>query len=206
MESKFPQKFSYFLTRNNNWSVIQYQNANSLFNSRTIINRGDFSVNKEIIYPRNEVLHNFSNGPGDWEGKGLETNPSQSTEFIVKSTNSLKAGISYIGPKQYSLLTRKPLPFNIIGRRQLTVYTRLAAWTSQNYGKMTAKFYLSTGARGWRDEGESEVRSNATTVLSLNLCKSSAEELNDIEEIGVFYQSSGEGGRSAIYLSSVFVE
>jgi hypothetical protein len=71
---------------------------------------------------------------------------------------------------------------------------------------MTAKFYLKTGSTGWKDEGEVPLNSNTATAMSLNLCPFSLAELNDIKEIGVFYQSYAEGGRSAIYLSSIFVE
>ena len=215
VQSVFP-RVAYFLAWNDGWSPVRNRNAFAFLNSPQIINRGQITINggtntgptsSGASSSLNTVLFNFSNGVGEWKGSNVIGGPWQSNEFIVKSTESLKADIQLSAGGRYVLYTQQKSAFNLNGRKKLTAQARVASWGFSNNGKISAKLYIKTGsAWKWYDSGEVELNNNSATTLSLNLNKISSGELNDVQEIGVEYVSNAYGSNTAIYLSYISVE
>ncbi len=133
--------------------------------------------------------------------------PWQSNEFVVKSTESLKADIQLTANGRYALYTQQKSAFRLSGRKKLIAQARVASWGFANNGQITAKLYIKTGSSWkWYDSGSVPLNNYAATAIVLNLSQIPSGELNDVQEIGVEYTSNANGSNSAIYLSHISVE
>ncbi|UJR26844.1 hypothetical protein I4U23_008156 [Adineta vaga] len=215
IQSVFP-RVAYFLAWNDGWSPIRNKNAYAFFNDAKIINRGKISLNGEsntgsgtaTASPSSSaILYNFSNGIGEWKGTNVIGGPWQSNEFVVRSTESLKADINLNAGGRYILYTQQKSTFKLNGRKKLLAQARVASWGFSNNGKISAKLYIKAGsAWKWYDSGEFQLNSNSATTLTLNLSQISSAELNNVQEIGVEFISNGNGSNTSIYLSCITVE
>ncbi len=133
--------------------------------------------------------------------------PWRSNEFVVKSTDSLKADIQLTANGRYALYTQQKSSFRLSGRNKLIAQARVASWGFANNGQITAKLYIKTGSSWkWYDSGSVPLNSSAATAIVLNLSQIPSGELNDVQEIGIEYVSNANGSNTSVYLSHISVE
>lgn len=205
IQSKFP-RVAYFVAWNDGWSPIQNKNAYAFFNNQRIINRGKLDFNTETTSSTNTILYNFSNGIGEWKGSNIIDGPWQSNEFVFKSTNSLKADIQLTAGGRYTVYTQQS-NLKISGKKRMIAQARTASWGFANNGRITGKLYVKVGSSwNWYDSGSIQLNSNTATAIIFDLNKIPSNQLNDIKEIGIEYESNANGERTSVYLSSIIVE
>ena len=150
------------------------------------------------------VLYNFSHGIGQWKGLNLAGGPWRSGEASVSSTDSLKADVNLAAGKHYTVSTQEKSTFHLGGKKKLTAHARVASWGLANGGSVSAKVFIKAGSGWtWYDSGSVQLNSGASTAIVFDLTKVPAGHLNDVQELGVEFTSSANGGASAVYVSYI---
>ena len=209
IQSRFP-RVAYFLAWNDDWSPIRNPNAYSFFNNPRVVNRGQIGSNSNnggTTTSGSTVLYNFSNGVGQWKGTNVAGGPWRSNEFVVKSSDSLKADIKLSAGQKYNLFTQESSTIQLSGRKRLTAEVRVASWGFPNGGSLTVKLYVKTGSGWtWYDSGSTQLNSGATGTVTVDLTKLSSGSLGDGKEVGVEFTSNANGDQTSVYLSSISAE
>lgn len=224
IETKFPQ-VSYFLAWNDGWAPLANKYPCAFYNHHRVINRDATNLNNTLtIVPTTTVsapsststatpssaslvIYNFSNGISQWQGSNIQAGPWQSNEFIVSSTDSVKADVQLSAGSKYALFTNQQSTFVFGNYRRLVGRARVASWGFSSGGSMIGKLYIKTGSSWtWYESGSVQLNSNTATAITLNLNAIPASALADIREVGIEYTSSANGGQSAVYLAYVTAE
>jgi mannan endo-1,4-beta-mannosidase len=198
----------YFLVWYQEWLPIRNKNASAFYNHARVVNRGQITVQTGSGTTSTELLlFNFSNGVRQWKGSNVTGGPWQSSEFMFRSTASLKAHIQLTAGRIYSLYTQERQIVELSGRKRLTAQVRVSPWGFTSGGTVSAKLYIQTGpSRTWYDSGLVQLNSGTSTVLVLDISKIPSAALADVKGMGVEYLSNTNGGEAAVYLSYVAVE
>jgi mannan endo-1,4-beta-mannosidase len=207
----FP-RVSYFLAWNDGWSPIRNKNAYAFYNNQRILNRGQFNTGGRTretatsSSSSSSFLYNFSDGTAEWQGSNIAGGPWQSNELVFQSKNSLKADIQLTAGGQYALYAQQSTS-KLSGRRRLRAQARTASWGFANNGYITAKLYVKAGsAWNWYDSSSVQLNGYTATEIVLDLNGIPSNQLNDIKEIGIQYESNAYGDKTSVYLSSITME
>ncbi|UJR29627.1 hypothetical protein I4U23_017175 [Adineta vaga] len=171
------------------------------------------SQNQRIIYRYNITLGGtpnasyFSSGVVEKKYCNIVRDLRSTDEFVIKPEDALKADIQLTANSHYYLFTRKKSVLNVSGRKRLTAQVCRLPWNSDNNAKISAKLYIKTGPSWeWYGSGPVELNNNNATTLVLVLNQSPSENSTNVQEIGVEYTSTANGGRSNVHLSSIVVD
>jgi mannan endo-1,4-beta-mannosidase len=210
---------AYFLAWNDAWAPIANKYSCAFYNNHRVINRAGTKLNNTLVVlsttaaplttslSASIVVYNFSKGLGQWQGLNVKAGPWQSNEFVVSSTDSLKADVQLSAGGKYALFTNQASTFTFTSYRRLVARARVATWGFSSGGSVVGKLYIKTGPSWtWYDSGAVTLNSNTATQITFNLSAVPAAALADVREVGVEYTASNNGDQSAVYLSFITAE
>ena len=213
MKQKFP-RIAFFLAWDDEFSPIKHQNAAAFFNNARLVNLNQVdSLGRVIIAaekrkePSGIVLQDFSLGVGQWKGAGMAGGPYRTNDVMFGSAQSVKSGLELSTTKYPTLYSRDKSTFRLSGRTRMIAHVGLAPWGLPNGGSVSAKLYVLAGSSWtWYDSGVVVLKSGTLSAITFDLTRLSANQLNDVQEIGVQFISNVDGGQTTVYLSYITAE